>query len=198
MQVYKDEQLCKNSNTMSNVPLLARCSGRARRILSEIELEYKQHMEGLVMQGMLNIRSASQYTGHPGRRHAPLVDAGLGGAPRALLHKVLVVDDEEDLADMAAALLGTRGLEVLVAYSAHEALRILQDNPDIDALFSDIVMPGMTGLQLADAVTEMYPEVKIVLASGYTLPKLLTERERAYLYTSKPYRIDAVLKLLGT
>jgi two-component system OmpR family response regulator len=150
------------------------------------------------MQGMLNIRWANQHPERPAGGRVPLGDDGPDMAPQALLRKVLVVDDEEDLADMAAALLRVRGLEVMVAYSAHEALRVLQDNHDIDALFSDIVMPGMTGLQLADAVTEMYPQVKVVLASGYTLPKLLTERDRAYLYTSKPYKIEAVLKLLRT
>lgn len=116
----------------------------------------------------------------------------------ALLRKVLVVDDEQDLADMAAALLGAHGLEVVAAYSAYDALRVLESDGDIDAVFSDVVMPGMTGLQLADAVTALYPAVKVVLASGYTLPALLTERERHYLFATKPYRIDTILKLLRT
>jgi two-component system OmpR family response regulator len=149
------------------------------------------------MQGMSNISWATNGGRPPGQR-PPAADADVSETPQALLRKVLIVDDEEDLADMAAALLEAHGLEVLVAYSAYEALRLLKENGDIDALFSDVVMPGMTGLQLADAVTEMYPKVKVVLASGYTLPSLLDNRERAYLYTSKPYRIDAILKLLHT
>lgn len=150
------------------------------------------------MQGTWNIISANSDS----RRPPPGPDAaarnGEARAPQALLRKVLIVDDEEDLADMAAALLEANGLDVLVAYSAYEALRLLQEDGDIDAVFSDVVMPGMTGLQLADAVTELYPKVKVVLASGYTLPALLDNRERAYLYTTKPYRIDAILKLLHT
>jgi two-component system OmpR family response regulator len=149
------------------------------------------------MQGMSNISWATNGGRPPGQR-PPAADADVSETPQALLRKVLIVDDEEDLADMAAALLEAHGLEVLVAYSAYEALRLLKENGDIDALFSDVVMPGMTGLQLADAVTEMYPKVKVVLASGYTLPSLLDNRERPYLYTSKPYRIDAILKLLHT
>lgn len=150
------------------------------------------------MQVTGNISWAITNAGKPPGGHSPAADADVSPAPQALLRKVLVVDDEEDLAEMAAALLEARGLEVLVAYSAYEALRLLQDNGDIDALFSDVVMPGMTGLQLADAVTDMYPKVKIVLASGYTVPSLLENRERPYLYTSKPYKIDAILKLLNT
>jgi CheY-like chemotaxis protein len=57
-------------------------------------------------------------------------------------------------------------------------------------------MPGMTGLQLAETIRAMYPAVKIVLMSGYTVPELLTDSERPYLFATKPYRIDAILKLL--
>jgi DNA-binding NtrC family response regulator len=97
---------------------------------------------------------------------------------------------------MAAALLSAHGLEVAVAYSAHDAIRLLGSDEGIDAVFSDIVMPGMTGLQLADVVGEMYPKVKVVLASGYALPSLLAGHERRYLYATKPYRIDTILRLL--
>jgi CheY-like chemotaxis protein len=150
------------------------------------------------MQGIWNISWANTNAGRPMDGRGPTPDADAPKAPQALLRKVLVVDDDEDLAEMAAALLEAHGLEVLVAYSAYEALRLLQQDGDVDALFSDVVMPGMTGLQLADAVTEMYPKVKVVLASGYTLPSLFENRERPYLYTSKPYKIDAILKLLYT
>jgi two-component system OmpR family response regulator len=131
-----------------------------------------------------------------GRRPLSESDRNVGVTP--LLRKVLLVDDEQDLADMAAFLLQARGLEVLVAYSAHEALQMLQKDGGVDAIVSDIMMPGMTGLQLADAVRELFPNVKIVLTSGYTLPASLMDRERPYLYTPKPYQIETILKLLHT
>jgi len=139
----------------------------------------------------------SQAASPPSDRMPGMPRAATPGA-FALLRKVLVVDDEQDLADMAAALLDACGLEVVVAYSAYDALRALEREGDIDAVFSDVVMPGMTGLQLADAVTALYPKVKVVLASGYTVPALLTERERHYLFTTKPYKIDTILTLLRT
>lgn len=123
---------------------------------------------------------------------------GASSGPTVLLRKVLVVDDERDLADITAALLNAHGLDVLVAYSAQEALRILHDHDDIDAVFSDVVMPGMTGLELANIVRDLYPMVKVVLASGYALPALLSDCERAYAYTSKPYTIATVFKLLNS
>ncbi|SLN44458.1 ATP-binding protein [Oceanibacterium hippocampi] len=81
---------------------------------------------------------------------------------------VLVVDDEADLAALAAFHLGELGYRVLVAGDGHEALAILRQEPDIDLLFSDVVMPGgMDGFQLAEAAHVERPEIAILLASGY-------------------------------
>jgi CheY-like chemotaxis protein len=110
-----------------------------------------------------------------------------------LVRKVLVVDDEADLAE---ALLSSCGLAVVVANSATQALQLLAQDGEIDAVFSDVMMPGMNGLQLADAVSELYPHVKIVLTSGYTVPAMLEDRQRRYLFTAKPYRLDTIMKLL--
>lgn len=119
-------------------------------------------------------------------------------APAAgrVLRKVLAVDDERDLADLAEALLCGHGLEARVAYSAMEALRILEDDPEIDAVFTDVMMPGMNGLQLAETVRGMYPAISIVLTSGFTSPALMERHGRPYLYVSKPYSIETVIKLL--
>lgn len=114
-----------------------------------------------------------------------------------LPRKVLVVDDESDLADLTLALLRCSGLDAIVAYSAQQALRTLENDRTIDALFSDIMMPGMTGLQLGEIVRRFYPHVKVVLTSGYVLPSLLAASGPPFPYVSKPYRIDAVIRLLG-
>jgi two-component system OmpR family response regulator len=150
------------------------------------------------MQGSSTIGWSGKDSKRPGFVQQSGEDSSAGAISPTLLRKVLVVDDEHDLADMAAALLSAHGLEVLVAYSGHAALQLLANDTEIDAVFSDVVMPGMTGLQMADAIREMYPGVKLVLASGYTLPELLSNRERPYLFTSKPYKIETILKLLLT
>lgn len=124
-------------------------------------------------------------------------DADLGTIRHEIMvRRVLVVDDEPDLADLAATLLEASGLTVAVAYSACAALATLKDDPTIDVLFSDIVMPGMTGLQLADVVREIYPAVKIVLVSGYVQRETLAGREQRYTVATKPYRIETILNLL--
>jgi len=132
----------------------------------------------------------------PRRAAGAQANADDTGAAAGLVRKVLVVDDEADLGDLAEALLTSRGLDVVVANSAMEALHLLQQYDDIDAVFSDVMMPGMNGLQLADAVSEFFPRIKIVLTSGFTVPSMLADRERSYLFTAKPYRIETIMKLL--
>lgn len=116
----------------------------------------------------------------------------------ATLRKVLVVDDERDLADITAVMLRFHGLDVVVAYCAQEALQVLESDTEIDAVFSDVVMPAMNGLELAETVQKRYPSVKIVLASGYAQPALLAAGNRTFLYTTKPYKIQTILELLLT
>jgi CheY-like chemotaxis protein len=133
-----------------------------------------------------------------GGRMPAAADGDMDSGADALLRKVLLVDDESDGAELAGALLRAHGLEVLVANSASEALAVLQKDGDIDALLTDVMMPDMTGLQLAEAVRVMYPTIKIVLVSGYPGSELMKERERPYLFAEKPYRIESIIKLLRT
>ena len=123
---------------------------------------------------------------------------GHGPAAGAPVRKVLVVDDERDLADLAQALLAAHGIAASVAYDAAAALQALDDDAGIDAMFSDVTMPGMNGLQLAQAARARHPQLMIVLTSGFTAPALTAELGRQFLFTAKPYRIEAVIaKLRG-
>ena len=112
--------------------------------------------------------------------------------------KILVVDDEVHLADLAKDKLGSLGFDVLTATNACDAYKLLQANPDIELLFTDIVMPGpMNGFQLAINCQKDFPNVRILLTSGYTKShELLTaeqEKEIANLLKTmlfKPYTMS--------
>jgi CheY-like chemotaxis protein len=80
---------------------------------------------------------------------------------------ILVVEDEMLLRMRAVDMVEDAGYVPIEAVDADEALAILQSRSDIVLLFTDIQMPGsMTGLQLALAVHERWPRIKIILASG--------------------------------
>jgi len=109
--------------------------------------------------------------------------------------KVLVVDDERDLADLAGELLSAYAVANRVAYSAEEGLRAIGQDSEINAVFSDIMMPRMNGLQMAMTIKDRYPEVKIILTSGFTPPEILVMHDAFYMFTPKPYKIETVIKI---
>lgn len=80
---------------------------------------------------------------------------------------ILVVDDEEALRNLAEEMLSSHGYKVLVAENGEAALDVLKSNK-VDVLFSDVIMPGMDGYELASRVKADYPKIKIQLASGFS------------------------------
>jgi two-component system cell cycle sensor histidine kinase/response regulator CckA len=88
--------------------------------------------------------------------------------PHAETHTVLVVDDAQELREVARRLLQRQGYTVLVAGSADEALRLFEENPLTDVLLTDVVLPGASGPELARQLTEQQPALKVIYMSGYT------------------------------
>jgi PAS domain S-box-containing protein len=113
--------------------------------------------------------------------------------------KVLVVDDQQDVLDMAASLFETLGYTVYSANNAKDALEILKRTPNIEVLFSDVVMPGMNGVELGTKAKLLNPAIKVVLASGYAVPVLSATNANLeeFQFVAKPYRIAEVLKTLS-
>jgi DNA-binding response OmpR family regulator len=80
--------------------------------------------------------------------------------------RILVVDDQVDAADTLAELLRCEGHEVVVAYSPMDALKkSLETTPDV--AFLDLVMPGMDGWQLAQAIRDHEPRAYLVALTGF-------------------------------
>ncbi len=80
---------------------------------------------------------------------------------------ILVVDDDPLVASGTAAMLEDLGHVVLEASSAAEALRFFKEGYSIDLVITDHAMPGMTGMELARHLSEIRPEIHVILASGY-------------------------------
>ena len=82
--------------------------------------------------------------------------------------KILVVEDDARVRKVSTRRLKSLGYEVVEAESGDAALAVLERRPDIDLVFSDIVMAGgMDGVQLADLVQKQYKKAKILLTTGY-------------------------------
>jgi CheY-like chemotaxis protein len=80
---------------------------------------------------------------------------------------VLLVDDDILVLHSAAAMLEDLGHGVISANSGEQALRLLEQHPEVDLLITDQAMPRMTGAELAAAAQTMRPQLPIVVASGY-------------------------------
>jgi len=116
---------------------------------------------------------------------------------------ILFVDDDKLIIRAEQELLALAGYEVLVAYSALEALEILEQiHARIDIVFTDLNMPGENGYWLADKVSQLYPDIAVILSTGYA--NFLSNdiaRQAKYPIILKPYTLrmtidffDAALK----
>ena len=101
---------------------------------------------------------------------------------------VLVVEDEPLVLMSSADFLQDEGFTVLEAATADEAIVLLENNPQISILFTDVDMPGtMDGLKLSAAVRNRWPPVRIVVTSGHRIVDI-TELPDGGVFFSKPYR----------
>ncbi|MGY3621337.1 ATP-binding protein [Bradyrhizobium sp. USDA 10063] len=112
--------------------------------------------------------------------------------------RILVVDDNEDLLEVTAAMLSSFGYEVVCARNGLEALTMLRGGEQFALLFSDIVMPsGMNGIELAREARRLCTDIKILLTSGYAGDAL--ERHHAvdeFPIIEKPFHVADLARRL--
>jgi CheY-like chemotaxis protein len=107
---------------------------------------------------------------------------------------VLFVEDDALVRETMLAALATAGFEVTAAASGEEALAVLESGAPVRQVFSDIVMPGsIGGVELARIVLTRYPDVHIVLATGYTDSRVNLPGVRLL---AKPYDIAELFQAL--
>ena len=124
--------------------------------------------------------------------------AGVGARSPTDLHSghVLVVEDDLVVAELAAELLRTLDYEPYVVHSASDALHALGRGERVDLLFTDVVMPGgMSGLELARKVRERFPELPVLLTTGYS--EAVGGAASEFPVLAKPYQFDDLARALG-
>ena len=111
---------------------------------------------------------------------------------------ILVVEDNEIVRDLLRSLLEHAGYAVAVARDGKEALAVIAASGEPAAVISDVQMPNMGGLELADQLEQRYPAVKVLLVSGYTAGESAADlQKRAFL--QKPFgpdELESQLRLL--
>ena len=106
---------------------------------------------------------------------------------------VLVVEDVPQARATAVSIMEDLGCEVFDAYNGLQALKLLQAHPEIELLFADVRMPGMSGTELAEAAQRLRPDLKIALTSGYVGPH---DVPADIPFVPKPWRVDALAEVV--
>lgn len=119
--------------------------------------------------------------------------------------KILVVDDERDVEDLFRQKfrkeIRNGGLELVFAFSGKEALEILEsDNPpEFSSVFSDINMPGMSGLEMLGIIKHRFPQLRVNMISAYgdadNYQKAMSSGAKGFF--TKPVDFDSLRKEIG-
>ena len=121
---------------------------------------------------------------------------GIEPAARGRGYRVLVVEDNDDVGQFSTELLEDLGYTVRRVASADAALAILaKDEFSADLVFSDVIMPGMNGVELAGLIRERFPGLPVVLTSGYS-NVLAESAHQGFELIQKPYSVELLSRIL--
>lgn len=110
--------------------------------------------------------------------------------------RILLVEDDAEMRTLVIRILKTSGYEIVAVESAADAIqRFEQENGRFDLLFSDMVMPGKSGLELVDELRVKNPELPVLLYSGYQDQRERWEKleSKGYHFLQKPFSTTALL-----
>ncbi|MTI10495.1 response regulator [Curvivirga aplysinae] len=83
------------------------------------------------------------------------------------MNKILIIDDERDMAQFVADICQTKNFDTTVVTTASEAIKAINDSSDYLGAVLDIVMPDVDGIELVQALGDEHPNIPVVLMSGY-------------------------------
>jgi PAS domain S-box-containing protein len=122
--------------------------------------------------------------------------AGSGETFGGIGNRVLVVEDNQDVGNFSTELLQDLGYATEWVTSAADALALLaRDDLAFDLVFSDVIMPGMNGVELATIIRDRYPGLPVVLTSGYS-SVLAENAHQGFELVQKPYSVELLSRVL--
>ena len=124
-----------------------------------------------------------------------IVAKAVVGSTPASGRLILLVEDESVVREVTRQVLEHAGYEVLESDGPREAMRLAEVHQGrIALLLSDVVMPGMNGLDLARRIQKTQPRLATVFMSGYANPVVMQKAEPLSTYIQKPFSVDALLE----
>ncbi|MBV9995203.1 MAG: response regulator, partial [Caulobacteraceae bacterium] len=117
--------------------------------------------------------------------------------PRARDHEiVLVVEDDDKVREVTCDTLRDLGYTVVHAASGDEAIKVMTEQPQVDLLLTDIVMPGMTGRVLADHILSHRPALKVLYMTGYTRNAVVHSGvlDSGVAFLQKPFSVEQLAR----
>jgi CheY-like chemotaxis protein len=127
------------------------------------------------------------------------VENTAGGKTYKGRETILLVDDEEMIADIGKRMLEKLGYRVLLAESGTNALNVYENHRDsIDMIILDMIMPGMGGSETFDRLKAMEPSVRVLLSSGYSLNGQASQimKRGCNGFIQKPFNIEQISKTI--
>jgi DNA-binding NtrC family response regulator len=108
---------------------------------------------------------------------------------------VLLVDDEIDFVETFSERLVLRDLEISKAFSAQEALQVLEEKKNIEVVILDVKMPEMDGIETLAEIKKRYPLVEVIMLSGHSTVESAIEgmKQGAFDYLIKPCDMDQII-----
>jgi len=155
------------------------------------------HRSGGTVQIASEIGHGTKVTIYLPRSGAPIAAPSPEDTSRYMaadLRTILVVEDNEDVKNVAVSLLEQLGYKTIAVESAAEALDVLASGQTVNLIFTDVALPGqLDGLALARKVTDSYSGIPIVLTTGYTRA---FDSDPEFPVLRKPYQIAALGRLI--
>ncbi|WP_445217203.1 ATP-binding protein [Bradyrhizobium sp. Pa8] len=131
-------------------------------------------------------------------RERQLIDLNMARPKKSNHGRILLVEDDDEVAALVSEMLGQLGYEVTHAASGAAALGALADGRAVDLVFSDVMMPGgMNGVELAREIKRRRSDIPVLLTSGYSEAAVHDAELAGLQILPKPYHIDELAAALG-
>jgi DNA-binding NtrC family response regulator len=108
---------------------------------------------------------------------------------------ILIVDDDPIILDVLEELIPIYGYKPVIASSARTALDKAHELEKVDLLITDVIMPGMNGVDLAKQFSSLYPETRVLFMSAYSNTQMIHQikSHAEYSFIYKPFGTDAMI-----